>query len=605
MKNSLYFIITAIFAFCASCSSAQPKLENSLLWKISGNGLKEESYLFGTNHGVHHSFLDSVNGFWNAYNSAKNIVVEYDVTSLSTNRSFFDVLKKEDILLPKDSTYKVLYNAEDYKIVDEYMNAHGFGHLSGVNAKPALMNMVISFMMLNSDKQDINSQAETNMEPYMLNLAKKKNKNIMQLDDFEKIGMGKAFALEFGFTTPLQKQADALLELIKSEDAIMKFRSTFAQYYKQQNLEMMDELNEIMREMSPKTYDMLLNNRNDIWMESIPDILQSGSSLIAVGVRHLVGEDGLISLLRKAGYTVEPVISNNEEGTYQIEDLLADAEEITFELHKNLLYIDATIADSVKSKFIFDTGALYLVLDSTLYANNFGRVDTLMKAVTSGVGENREYAHLSKGIWSYQLGNVKHREKNAAVMNLKKIIDNNDVGGIVGAIFMRNRNIVVDYQNSKIYLLKPESQNKKIGNSAKGYYKNRSFTPYITLDLYINDSIKISGDFLLDIGSSYTISLTSKTAKDYNLESVITHLEEEENYSVGGKYKYRTFMADSASIAGYTIRNIEADYSLSKAGALSNTPYLGLVGNGFLKNFMLQIDFESGRVWLRPYDHKE
>ena len=589
-------MITAIFAFCASCSSAQPKLENSLLWKISGNGLTEESYLFGTNHGVHYSFLDSVNGFWNAYNSAKNIVVEMDLSTV------VPTAPKDDIIfMPKDSSYKALFTEEEYAFIDNYLNLNGFGHLSDVNVKPALLTIVLSSIITNKAINNLpNNQT---IDFYITQKARKVQKSILQLDSLENYHEQRYRA--YGITAPLDKQASNLYNLIKNEDVIKSTTVQIINLYKNQQISEFIKLEELFKTINKDFVQDIGTERNQLWMKKITKIIHYSSSFIAVGLMHLVGEEGLINLLRKAGYTVEPVISNNEEGTYQIEDLLADAEEITFELHKNLLYIDATIADSVKSKFIFDTGALYLVLDSTLYANNFGRVDTLMKAVTSGVGENREYAHLSKGIWSYQLGNVKHREKNAAVMNLKKIIGNNDVGGIVGAIFMRNRNIVVDYQNSKIYLLKPESQSKKIGNSAKGYYKNRSFTPYITLDLYINDSIKISGDFLLDIGSSYTISLTSKTAKDYNLESVITHLEEDENYSVGGKYKYRTFMADSASIAGYTIRNIEADYSLSEAGALSNTPYLGLVGNGFLKNFMLQIDFESGRVWLRPYDHKE
>ncbi|MBR3303537.1 MAG: TraB/GumN family protein [Bacteroidales bacterium] len=299
----LLLVVVYSIAFC----SIQPKLENSLLWKISGNGLTEDSYLFGTNHGVHNSFLDSVPGFWNAFLSAKTIVVELDVTSQSNRHSFVEVLNKEEILLPKDSTYKVLYNTEDYKLVDDYMNAHGFGHLSGIDAKPALMNMVISFMMLNGATQKVNNKSEMNMEPYMLNLAKKTNKNIMQLDDLEKVEPGKAWALEWGLTTPLKEQADALLELIKNEDTMLEARSMFAHYYKQQDLEIMDELNDLYKKTAPKTYDMRHVNRNDIWMESILEILKSGSSFIAVGVRHLVGEDGLIALLRKEGYTVEPI----------------------------------------------------------------------------------------------------------------------------------------------------------------------------------------------------------------------------------------------------------------------------------------------------------
>lgn len=168
------------------------------------------------------------------------------------------------------------------------------------------MNMVISFMMANSDIQNINSRREENMEPYMLNLAKQKCKNVISLD--ERVEIPKTLASLFHFTSPLKDQAAALLELIKNEDAVLKYRSNVELYYKQFDLEYMATMNEVMKQKTPKNYDMLLNNRNDIWMEDIPGILKSGSSLIAVGVRHLVGDDGLINMLRKAGYTVEPVM---------------------------------------------------------------------------------------------------------------------------------------------------------------------------------------------------------------------------------------------------------------------------------------------------------
>ena len=38
--------------------------------------------------------------------------------------------------------------------------------------------------------------------------------------------------------------------------------------------------------------------------------MQSKSCFIAVGAGHLAGENGLINLLKKQGYTVEPISTN-------------------------------------------------------------------------------------------------------------------------------------------------------------------------------------------------------------------------------------------------------------------------------------------------------
>jgi uncharacterized protein YbaP (TraB family) len=53
--------------------------------------------------------------------------------------------------------------------------------------------------------------------------------------------------------------------------------------------------------------DLLLNNRNHNWVEKLKTIMPKSSVVVAVGAGHLPGEQGVINLLRKAGYTVTPV----------------------------------------------------------------------------------------------------------------------------------------------------------------------------------------------------------------------------------------------------------------------------------------------------------
>jgi hypothetical protein len=51
----------------------------------------------------------------------------------------------------------------------------------------------------------------------------------------------------------------------------------------------------------------LVNDRNRRWITVIDKNVHQGSCLIAVGALHLPGEIGLISLLRKEGYTLTPM----------------------------------------------------------------------------------------------------------------------------------------------------------------------------------------------------------------------------------------------------------------------------------------------------------
>ena len=73
----------------------------------------------------------------------------------------------------------------------------------------------------------------------------------------------------------------------------------------------MQRLNEGDSEKASSQNEMItaiLPDRNVKWMEVLPGIMQEQSAFVAVGGGHLGGPDGLIDLLRRAGYTVEPVL---------------------------------------------------------------------------------------------------------------------------------------------------------------------------------------------------------------------------------------------------------------------------------------------------------
>lgn len=56
------------------------------------------------------------------------------------------------------------------------------------------------------------------------------------------------------------------------------------------------------------TYDkIMVKERNRAWIPVLRPYLDAGHAVIVVGAGHLAGKDGLIALLVKAGYAVEPV----------------------------------------------------------------------------------------------------------------------------------------------------------------------------------------------------------------------------------------------------------------------------------------------------------
>ena len=79
--------------------------------------------------------------------------------------------------------------------------------------------------------------------------------------------------------------------------------------YKSQQLKEIGEMFSKSESGMDEHKDLLLNNRNANWVKQLKDIMKKERVFVAVGAGHLVGEQGLIALLRKEVYTLRPLVN--------------------------------------------------------------------------------------------------------------------------------------------------------------------------------------------------------------------------------------------------------------------------------------------------------
>ena len=91
-----------------------------------------------------------------------------------------------------------------------------------------------------------------------------------------------------------------LQEAIHARDAMRCDMSRLVASYRAGDTETMPALLVI-----PRTKDLLLDQRNKRWLPKIEGYVAQGGAFVAVGLGHLLGDDGLPALLARAGYTVE------------------------------------------------------------------------------------------------------------------------------------------------------------------------------------------------------------------------------------------------------------------------------------------------------------
>ena len=106
---------------------------------------------------------------------------------------------------------------------------------------------------------------------------------------------------------PLEYQAEMLLETIKSGDTEDDSFKEMVQMYVDQNIDGMITFMSEEEEGIAGFEDVLLYTRNKNWIPVMSEKMKANQYFFAVGAGHLAGKDGVIDLLRTAGYKLTPL----------------------------------------------------------------------------------------------------------------------------------------------------------------------------------------------------------------------------------------------------------------------------------------------------------
>ncbi len=275
-------------------SLAQKNNENNtLLWKISGNGIDKPSYLFGTIHMLCADDAVLSSRMLKAISNCDEVYFEVDMDNLFEMLGAMNKMKMKG-----DTTLRDLLSEADYKKVKEYFEGRSsllpFSMLE--TYKPILAASTLEQSSLPCDNTAM-------MEQVIMTEAKANNKKIKGLETMSY----QAGVLD---SIPYKLQAEQLVSYIDSAgngDAGNKQMKEMFDAYKAQDLQKLEEMMvETDAGMAGFT-DIMLYHRNQNWVKKLKTLLADKALLIAVGAGHLPGEKGVINLLRKEGYTVTPV----------------------------------------------------------------------------------------------------------------------------------------------------------------------------------------------------------------------------------------------------------------------------------------------------------
>lgn len=261
--------------------------ENSLLWKISGNGLEKESYLFGTIHLICKEDFLMDERILEAFDKSEKLVMELDMSDPQL-QSKMQVISMN----PGMKNIQSELDPADVEILDGFLTQN-YG--AGLAQLGFLKPFVLSTMAL---MKTIPCEEVESYEGFFTDKSAESKKPIQGLETPE-------FQVSIFDQIPFEIQINELMKMLKEDSGEADFRQMTDTYLSED----IEELYEVMNSdgMVAEYRDLILDNRNKAWISILEEEMKTQILFIAVGGGHLGGENGLISLLRKAGYQVEPI----------------------------------------------------------------------------------------------------------------------------------------------------------------------------------------------------------------------------------------------------------------------------------------------------------
>jgi len=283
------FLISLVFSLLYFTQLYGQKEDKSLLYEISGNGLSQPSYLYGTIHIICKDDFVMNEATKKKFLEAQQIYLEID---MDDPKMMPEMMKS--MYMTDGSTIKTLLSEPDYQKVSQFFK-------DTLKMNIAMMDKMKPFVLGSMSVTRLLSCPTQSYEETFMKMAKQENKEILGLETVQD---------QFGAMDKMGMKKQADMMLVKLVDNWADGKQEFKQLisdYKNQDVEALLADMSKSKSMDSDFENDLLVTRNQNWIPKMQQITKEKPTFFAVGAGHLGGKKGVIALLRNAGFTVKAV----------------------------------------------------------------------------------------------------------------------------------------------------------------------------------------------------------------------------------------------------------------------------------------------------------
>lgn len=262
--------------------------------------------------------------------------------------------------------------------------------------------------------------------------------------------------------------------------------------------------------------------------------------------------------------------------------------------------IRGTYNDSIKAKWVYDTGCQRAVVDSSFHVESGININNFISSNSFGQGNSCTKTYIIKQGCSLCVDSICYTPEKLRLINLRNTVGEKVADGILPFNFFGKGILEVNYLHE--YLLLHHAEYKPDTTWFFIPFTLSEDRILIEALVKIEDGKQISGLFQLDLGSANTFTLNKKANNELNINNSHKDIDTMDllNAGIGGGSTIGLLKADNCDIGHYTIGDVPISYSTNTKGAFGNSSNYGIIGNGYLERFDIIIDFMNNRLGLRP-----
>lgn len=283
-----FFMLLPLAVAASDDSDADPAPS---FWRVEGEN--NTLWLFGSIHVLTEEHYPLAEPVESAFDDSAYLVVETDTVNLDPQVQ--QQLMVNTGMLPEGQTLQD-------KLGDQYEQAASLAEENGYSLEQmqALKPWLAALIIQVTEFQKLGYTAEHGVDTYFLEKANEGPQSIVELESFR-------YQLNLFEELDPEIQRAFLMQTLEEIDQAEQQIDQLMSAWEDGELDGLEETLMADFDDYPELRDRIITDRNHEWVEQLTGYLKDSEQdyFVVVGALHMVGDQGVVELLRDAGYTVE------------------------------------------------------------------------------------------------------------------------------------------------------------------------------------------------------------------------------------------------------------------------------------------------------------